>query len=81
MNQFVERARFYHITIRAARIAASEVVLVVGGGKDNGGDRREAGIRSEPFQEVAAILAAEVQIQQNKRGEGVREAWSVSCAR
>ena len=62
LYEFGEGARFYHITVRAARIAACEIVLVVGGGKDNGGDRREAENGSEPLQEVATVLAAALNI-------------------
>ena len=69
LYEFGEGARFYHITVRAARIAACEIVLVVGGGKDDDGDRGEAGIGSEPLQEVAAVLATEIQIEQDQRGE------------
>jgi hypothetical protein len=72
LNEFGEGPRFYHITVGAARIAASEVVLVVGGGEDDDGDRGEAGIGSEPLQEVAAVLAAEVQVQQNEGRRGNR---------
>ena len=74
MNKFGKGAGLYHITIRAADIAAREIVLVVRRGEDDDRDRGEAGIGSEPFQEVAAILAAEVQVQKNEGREGVRVA-------
>ena len=66
LNEFGKGAWFYHITVRAARITAGEVGWIVGGGKDDGGDRREAGIGSEPLQEVTAVLAAEIQIEQDQ---------------
>jgi hypothetical protein len=66
LNEFGKGAWFYHITVRAARITAGEVGLVVGGGKDDGGDRREARVGSEPFQKVAAVLAAKIKIQENQ---------------
>jgi hypothetical protein len=69
VNEFGKGARFYHITVRAAGIAASEIGLVVRGGEDDDGDCREAGIGSEPFQQVAAVLAAEMQVQENEGGE------------
>ena len=74
LNEFGKDPWFYHITVRAARITAGEVLLVVGGGEDDGGDRLKSGIGSEPPQKVAAVLAAEVQIQENEGGEGVRAA-------
>ena len=60
LNEFGKDPWFYHITVRAARITSSEVVLVVGGGEDYDGDRCKSGIGSEPLQEVAAVLAAEI---------------------
>lgn len=74
LNEFGKDAWFYHITVRAAHITASEVGWIVGGGEDDGGDRLKSGIGSEPPQKVAAVLAAEVQIQENEGGEGVRAA-------
>ncbi|MDP1946530.1 MAG: hypothetical protein Q8L77_03435 [Nitrospirota bacterium] len=74
LNEFGKDPWFYHITVRAARITAGEVMLVVRGGEDNSGDRGKSGVGSESLQEVAAVLAAEIQIQENEGGEGVREA-------
>jgi len=69
LNEFGKDPWFYHITVRAARITSSEVMLVVGGGEDDDGDRGKSGIGSEPLQEVAAVLAAEISIEQDQRGE------------
>ena len=69
MYKFGKGAGLYHITIRAAGVTAREVVLVVRRGEDDDRDRGEAGIGSEPFQKVAAVLAAEVQVQENKGRE------------
>jgi len=66
LNEFGKDPWFYHITVRAARITSSEVMLVVGGGEDDGGDRREAGVGSEPLQKVAAVLAAQIKIEENQ---------------
>jgi len=60
VNEVGKDAGLYHVTVRAAGIAASEVLLVVRRGEDDDGDCSEAGIGPEPSQEVAAILAAEV---------------------
>lgn len=65
LNEFGKGAWFYHITVRAARITAGEVLLVIGGGEDDDGERGKSRIGSELFQEVAAILAAEIKIQKN----------------
>jgi hypothetical protein len=62
VNEFVEGAWFYHITVRAAAIAVSEIGGIVRGGEDDDGDRGKSGIGPEPFQEVAAVLAAEIQV-------------------
>ena len=69
MNKFGKGAGLYHITIRAAGVTAREVVLVVRRGEDDDRDRGEAGIGTESFQEVAPVLAAEVQVQENKGRE------------
>ena len=65
MNEFVEGSWFHHIAVRAAGIAARQVGLVVGRGEDDDGDCGEAGIGPEPLQKVAAILAAELQIEED----------------
>lgn len=69
MNKFGKGAGLYHITIRAAGVTVREVVLVVRRGEDDDRDRGEAGIGTESFQKVAAVLAAEVQVQENKGRE------------
>lgn len=69
MNKFDKGAGLYHITIRAAGVASSEIVLVVRRGEDDDRDRGEARIGSEPFQKVAAVLPAEMQVQENKGRE------------
>ena len=72
MNEFLEGSGFHDITVRAAGIAARQVGLVIRRGEDDDGDRGEVGIGPEAFQEVAAVLAAEVQVQKNEGGEGLR---------
>lgn len=74
VNKFIEGAWFYHITVCAAAIGMSEIDRLVGGGKDEDGNCRKSGIGSEAFEQVAAVLTAEIQVQKNKRGEGVGEA-------
>jgi hypothetical protein len=69
LNEFGKGPWFYHITVGAARITASDIGWIVGGGEDNGGERGKSCIGSEPFQKVAVVLAAKVQIQENEGGE------------
>jgi hypothetical protein len=69
VNEFVEGVGFHHITVRAAGIAVGQVGLVVRRGEDDDGDRGEAGIGPETFQEVAAIPSAKLKIKKDKRGE------------
>ena len=71
MNEFVEGSGFHHITVRAAGIASHQVGLVVRRGEDDDGDRGEAGIGSETFQEVAAIPSAKLKIKKDQSGERV----------
>ena len=78
LNEFGKGAWFYHITVRAARITVGEVGLVVGGSKDDGGGRRKTGIGSEAFQEIAAVLAAQIKIEKNQGWRGNRHGL---CAR
>jgi hypothetical protein len=69
VNKCIEAARFYHITVGSAAIGISKIVRVVRRGEDDDGERGKPGIGSEPFQQVAAVLAAEIQIKQDQRGE------------
>lgn len=69
MNKFGKGAGLYHITIRAAGVTAREVGLVIRRGEDDDRDRGEAGIGTESFQKVAAVLAAEIQIQEDEGGQ------------
>ena len=70
----LKRAGFHDIPVRAAGIAAREIGRIVGGGEDDDRDCGEAGIGTESLQEVAAILAVEMKVEKNKRGQGRRAA-------
>jgi hypothetical protein len=69
VNEFLEGSGFHDIAVRAAGIAARQVGLVVRCGEDDDGDRGEAGIGPESNQKVAAIPSAELEIEEDKRGE------------
>ena len=71
MNKFGKGAGLYHVTVRATGVTAREIILVVRRGEDDDRDRGEAGIGSEPFQKVAAILAVEMQIEEDQSGKRV----------
>ena len=71
LKEFSKCSRLHHIAIRPAGIAGSQVGLVVRRGEDDDGDRTEAGIGPEPFQKVAAIPSAKLEIEQNQSGDRV----------
>jgi len=65
----LKRTGFHDITVCAAGIAACKIGRIVGRGEDDDGDRGEAGIGPESNQELAAIPSAELEIEEDKRGQ------------
>ncbi len=59
-DKFIEAAWFYHITARSAAIGIGKICRIVRRGENDDGERRKSGIGPEAFQQVAAVLAAEI---------------------
>jgi hypothetical protein len=69
VNEFGKGAGLHDIAVCAAGIAVRQVGLVVRRGEDDDGDCSEAGIGPESNQKVAAIPSAELEIEEDERGE------------
>lgn len=74
LNEFGKGAGFYDIAIGSAGITASDILLVIRCAEDDNRDGGKPRVSPEPFQKIAAVLAAKVKVQKNERRERGRVA-------